>query len=239
MRESPPRSASTGAPCRRSNTVHRTPVTQDRSPHGSLQRTGHQEPILAATALSYRELDRRHITRCSTTHRTSTPSTRSPPPARRRHGTATTAPRNTGELRREAGIRAPVDRLSDQAAAGRQAHRLPPARRRWPIQQTHVMSSPGPDPAETTGLEDGNSVPPGETPPGEASTSSAHHQEPTAAHPGMSVALMVVSVWRGCGPLRSAGAAPRSYGAGGAGPPQQAAAVTDQAVVVVSRLDPL
>lgn len=54
------------------------------------------------------------------------------------------------------------------------------------------MSSPGPDPAETTGLEDGNSVPPGETPPGEASTSSAHYQEPTAAHPGMSVALMVV-----------------------------------------------
>ena len=193
MRESPPRSASTGAPCRRSNTVHRTPVTQDRSPHGSLQRTGHQEPILAATALSYRELDRRHITRCSTTHRTSTPSTPSPPPVRWGwHGTATTAPRNTGELRREAGIRAPVDRLSDQAGAGRQAHRLPPARRRWPIQQTHVMSSPGPDPAETTGLEDGNSVPPGETPPGEASTSSAHYQEPTAAHPGMSVAPMVV-----------------------------------------------
>lgn len=54
------------------------------------------------------------------------------------------------------------------------------------------MSSPDPDPAETTGLEAGGGVPPGETPPSAASTSSAHYQAPTAQGRGLSTALFVV-----------------------------------------------
>jgi len=41
--------------------------------------------------------------------------------------------------------------------------------------------SPDPDPADTPGLEPGGSVAPGDTPPGESSTSGASYQQPPTA----------------------------------------------------------
>ena len=57
--------------------------------------------------------------------------------------------------------------------------------------QTQTMTAPNPEPAETTGLDSGGGVPPGETPPSAAGTSSAHYQPPTAGGRGLSVALVV------------------------------------------------
>jgi hypothetical protein len=41
-----------------------------------------------------------------------------------------------------------------------------------------MTSSPDPDPSNTPGLEPGGGVAPGDTPPGESSTSGAAFQEP-------------------------------------------------------------
>ncbi|MCG7284913.1 DUF6480 family protein [Cellulomonas sp. ACRRI] len=41
-----------------------------------------------------------------------------------------------------------------------------------------MMSTPDPDPENTPGLEPGGGVAPGDTPPGESSTSGAAFQEP-------------------------------------------------------------
>jgi hypothetical protein len=45
-------------------------------------------------------------------------------------------------------------------------------------------TSPDPDPADTPGLEPGGSVAPGDTPPGESSTSGASDHQPSAASTG-------------------------------------------------------
>jgi Family of unknown function (DUF6480) len=46
------------------------------------------------------------------------------------------------------------------------------------------MTTPDPDPADTTGLEPGGGVPPGETPPGEGAISGLSHSE---APPGRTI----------------------------------------------------
>lgn len=57
------------------------------------------------------------------------------------------------------------------------------------------MTQADPDPDNTTGLEPGGGVPPGETPPGEGSVAgAATHHEPPAGRAGGRVALIVIAV---------------------------------------------
>lgn len=52
--------------------------------------------------------------------------------------------------------------------------------------------SPDPDPATTPGLEHGGSVAPGDTPPGESSTSGAVPQQPDTGSRGANVVAYIV-----------------------------------------------
>lgn len=56
-------------------------------------------------------------------------------------------------------------------------------------------ASPDPDPASTPGLEPGGGVSPGDTPPGESSTSGAgDHQPPTGSRGANWVAYAIVGL---------------------------------------------
>jgi hypothetical protein len=56
------------------------------------------------------------------------------------------------------------------------------------------MTQPDPDPYLTTGLEPGGGVPPGETPPAEASTSGISHREEAPAPGITAIALIAIGV---------------------------------------------
>jgi len=58
------------------------------------------------------------------------------------------------------------------------------------------MTSPStdPQPENTPGLEPGNSVAPGDTPPGEASTSGNTHREPDLPSKGLNLGIGIVLV---------------------------------------------
>jgi len=53
-------------------------------------------------------------------------------------------------------------------------------------------TSPDPDPAQTPGLEPGGSVAPGDTPPGESSTSGAADRQPAAGSRGANWAAYII-----------------------------------------------
>ncbi len=53
-------------------------------------------------------------------------------------------------------------------------------------------TSPDPDPANTPGLEPGGSVAPGDTPPGESSTSGASDHQPATGSRGANWAAYVI-----------------------------------------------
>ncbi|MBO3087759.1 DUF6480 family protein [Cellulomonas dongxiuzhuiae] len=56
-------------------------------------------------------------------------------------------------------------------------------------------TSPDPDPATTPGLEPGGGVSPGDTPPGESSTSEAMHQQPDTGSRGANwMAYVIIGV---------------------------------------------
>ena len=57
------------------------------------------------------------------------------------------------------------------------------------------MTQADPDPAQTTGLEPGGGVPPGETPPGEGSVAgAATHPEPTPGRAPGRIALILIGI---------------------------------------------
>jgi hypothetical protein len=69
---------------------------------------------------------------------------------------------------------------------------MPERRRRAYSIVVSYEKNPDPDPDETTGLEDGGGVPPGETPPGECCMSGAGAEESHNPHRGWRVAPLIV-----------------------------------------------
>ncbi|RHA43638.1 DUF6480 family protein [Cellulomonas rhizosphaerae] len=59
---------------------------------------------------------------------------------------------------------------------------------------TDAGRTPDPDPADTPGLEPGGGVQPGDTPPGESSTSSAHWQSNSGSATASWIPYVIIGV---------------------------------------------